>query len=646
MRTHKTIPLPTLILVSILTGWGCGRFTASAPSVGEAPQEQLQTVESQHSDATPAYASPWLNVQPAVQYVGDDACASCHVEHSKSFQHHSMGRSLAPTAAASSIEGWGTEQRNPFSARGVEYRVEKRGGKTFHVETLRNDMGKLLARIEREANFAVGSGVSGRSYLFERDGFLLMSSLTWYPRQQIWDLSPGYSVRNHHFSRPVTAECLFCHCNSVSKVPDTLNRYVPPIFNGFSIGCERCHGPGSLHVRARQESRVFEKIDRTIVNPRHLEPELREAVCQQCHLQGQHRVARRGKDTFDFRPGLPLQDFITVFLRHPNLVTNDKFVGQVEQMYGSKCFQGSGGRMGCTTCHDPHVLLPAGQRAAWHRQRCLNCHENHGCSLPVNERLRQSKDDSCIQCHMPVDEANITHTAFSDHRIRRRPDTKITEVPRRLPQGELPLVPFRRPDRMADRSEMERDLGIALMLMAENHEETLQRSLAQEAVALLKADRAESMLDLPAWEARANALWTLGRHEEAADAFAKLLGKSPRLESALSSAAGLATEMGRYRAARRYWESVIAINPYRWRYRLGLATVHARQQDWHSALYQCQQGIQLHPFAKELRQLAVTCQLALGNPDLAREELEVLLALEPGEAERHRAWFAELLRDR
>ena len=43
-------------------------------------------------------------------------------------------------------------------------------------------------------------------------------------------------------------KCLFCHCNAVEPVADTLNRYRPPLFRGHAIGCERCHGPGELHV--------------------------------------------------------------------------------------------------------------------------------------------------------------------------------------------------------------------------------------------------------------------------------------------------------------------------------------------------------------------------------------------------------------
>ena len=92
----------------------------------------------------------------------------------------------------------------------------------------------------------------------------------------------------------------------------TLNRYEPPIFQGHAIGCERCHGPGELHV---ERGGVSAGPDLTIVNPGRLAPALRESVCQQCHLQGWFRFPRAGRDSFDFRPGLPLHRFLAVFVR-------------------------------------------------------------------------------------------------------------------------------------------------------------------------------------------------------------------------------------------------------------------------------------------------------------------------------------------
>src|SRR5262249_1800130 len=153
--------------------------------------------------------------------------------------------------------------------------------------------------------------------------------------------APGYKSRNLHFERRVSGDCLFCHSNRVEAIPHRVNQYVEPIFAGYAIGCERCHGPGRLHADSYARGEM-EGTACSIVNPARLEPELREAVCQQCHLQGEVRIPRPGRNPFDYRPGLPLREFLSVYVLVPELRDN-RAVGHVEQMYDSVCFQKSGG---------------------------------------------------------------------------------------------------------------------------------------------------------------------------------------------------------------------------------------------------------------------------------------------------------------
>src|SRR5262249_1823614 len=138
------------------------------------------------------------------------------------------------------------------------------------------------------------------------------SPIAWYTQAGRWDLSPGYEAGNKHFERPIADQCLYCHANHADLVEGSVNRYREPIFQGMTIGCERCHGPGELHV-ARQQ--VVDGKDLSIVNPAHLEPALRDSVCQQCHLQGDVRLVRAGRELYDYRPGLPLHETLAIFFR-------------------------------------------------------------------------------------------------------------------------------------------------------------------------------------------------------------------------------------------------------------------------------------------------------------------------------------------
>ena len=281
--------------------------------------------------------SPWRNARREVKYVGDEACARCHAEIAETFRHHPMGRSMAPISLAPAVGGDRPVGSNAFEAGSSEFTIQRSGGREIHRETRHDRRGQVLAQVEAEVKYAVGSGNWGISYLVEHDGRLFESPISWYSQKARWDLSPGYERDNLHFDRPIEATCLFCHANHVEPVAQSVNRYEEPLFRGYAIGCERCHGPGELHVR-RQE--LVDERDPTIVNPRHLEPRLREAVCEQCHLLGDHRVDRPGRETFDYRPGLATSDFFAIFGRANE---GGKAVGHVEQMRASRCYRESRG---------------------------------------------------------------------------------------------------------------------------------------------------------------------------------------------------------------------------------------------------------------------------------------------------------------
>lgn len=353
--------------------------------------------------------SPYKNAAPGVAYIGDAACTRCHAEIAETYSHHPMGRSMI-TATGVMPEVSGTV----LEVGDLAYSIDRRDGRVFHRETRRDASGRVVGTTEAEVRYVLGSGTRGLSFLVERDGGLSQSPIAWYTQQRSWDLAPKYHEHNLHFDRRISLECLFCHTNRVEMVDGK-----SPVFHGLSIGCERCHGPGELH--ARLPERIDGK-DLTIVNPADLEPrELRESVCNQCHLQGVSRSNLPGRSPFDFRPGLPLDAFVSVSTSEYDPAMRGRAVGQVEQMRKSLCFQQSGGQLGCISCHDPHRLPEPGERIAYYRGRCLECHDDRGCSLPPPTRRLRSPEDDCTACHMPRrDATDVAHTALTDHTIPRR----------------------------------------------------------------------------------------------------------------------------------------------------------------------------------------------------------------------------------
>jgi Tfp pilus assembly protein PilF len=594
-------------------------------------------------DPWAGFVSPYRNTKPGVRYVGDEVCAGCHHRQAESYHTHPMGRSLSPIGSIVSRGQNTTESQNSFEALGAQMRVERRGGKMFQHASVRDTEGHIAVQHEREVHFIIGSGTRTYSYLTNQDGFLLESPITWYAQKRIWDLSPGFS-RTYLAGRPVREPCLFCHCNHAEHREGTENGYRPPFFTGYAIGCERCHGPGELHAAFRGEgSDAVPGADDTIVNPGRLEPVLRDAICQQCHLEGSNRIQRRGTRPYDYRPGLPLHRYLSIFVPSPEFGRVPEFVGHVEQMTLSRCYQASAGKLTCITCHDPHAKPAPEQPITFFRERCLKCHKVDSCHLRLAERQKEA-GDSCIHCHMPRREAHdLPHTAVTDHRILRSPDQAEPERKMNEPGLGAPLIYFYR-DLVGERDpDVARDRGIALMELAWEAPELRQHASAL-AVPLLEDAVKRWPDDFWAWEAKGKVLWLQGRGQEALAGVEKALAFAPREERILEAAGAMATSMGLNEQAKTYWERALAVNPTRALFHASLAEVLARRHEWADAQKACRSALDCDPFNVEARTLLVRCWLQKGNPDQARAELQILLALQPARADELRRWFARQAR--
>jgi predicted CXXCH cytochrome family protein len=540
-----------------------------------------------------SFPTPYRNVRPEVRYVGDAACADCHADVAAAYARHPMSRSLGPVAGVAEVERYGDKAQNPFEKDGFGFEVLHRGARRTH----RARQG--TTRLEADVHYAVGSGARGRTYLVERNGYLFQSPISWYSGKGRWDLTPGLEAAEV-FERPARPGCLFCHTSVVEPVAHTVNRYRgAPLFRGPGIGCERCHGPGELHVATRERGEEPVGLDDTIVNPARLAPGLRDAVCEQCHLQGEVRVVRRGRELFDYRPGLPLHSFVAVFVRRPEFAEGPTVGGHAEQMQASRCFQASAGRLGCTSCHDPHSVPAPAARQAHYQARCLRCHTEDACSRPPGLH------GNCIDCHMPRAGSQIAHTAVADHRIPRRPAPPGVAKPRPLRTGEVPLSHFHGEDDP-------RDLGLALAEVGRTYPK-LGRFLGPTALPLLEAATKAHRDDVAAWEARGFVLWQLGHSAEGLAALETALALAPQRELTLSYAAVLAAARGRKDEAIGYWRRAIAVNPWSAPYHARLARLLAQRRDWEDALAECDRALRLNPFDAPTRELRAECLKRLGK---------------------------------
>jgi hypothetical protein len=638
-----------IVLLAVLGLGAIGGFTTW--SAWHRSHSQTTTEDESWIDGDPrlTYPTRYLNVRPEVKYVGDAACAVCHKEIVESYRHHPMAHSLDPVSEVAAEPRYGSEVGNPFQNEGVSFAVERRGERVFHREYVPNVKGGNLVEAEDEVRYVIGSSKSRTFtyYLIERDDCLFQSPITWYSQKQHWDLSPGMRVRFEHFERRITPACLFCHANRVEPVADSINRYQRPLFRGMGIGCERCHGPGELHAAHPGAAHGDDGADLTIVNPNRpgLAPSLRDAVCEQCHLQGETRVARRGRGTFDYRPGLPLHLFVSAFVRAEESEEDLKFVSHVEQMHSCRCSTESKGALSCTTCHDPHGYPSEERREARHRAACVKCHGESECKASIEER--RTKKDSCVACHMPrrssVEE--VQHTVITDHHIVRRP---TADKQRPLPptaRGKIPIVPFHAASNDLPKAERDYDLAMALLtLVPPEHYGMSEQDVLAAAKPLLDQSLRRWPDDLDALERRAYVYGCLGRFPEALADTEAVLERSPDRQASLLQAARFSAELGRGEEALAHVQRALAISPSASMPHVVRAQIyHARGEfakeanDWRAAL-------RYNPTHVRSRFYLVAALARSGDKKEARAEFDKLMALNPPDADNMRTQLEGLLR--
>lgn len=400
--------------------------------------------EDDAATETTAITDPWLNHHDSAEYVGMDQCRSCHNEIYETFIQTGMGQSFDHATEEKSVAHFGSESIIYDKYSNFYYQSYFRDSVMYIREFRLDGKDTTYSRTEK-VEYIVGSGQHTNSHMYSVNGFFFQMPMTYYAQKEHWDLPPGFEDGyNSRFSRKIGLECMSCHNSLPDFVKGSENKY-ESVPNG--IGCERCHGPGSIHVTdklANNKVDTSKYIDYTIVNPGKLSPELQFDVCQRCHLQG-NAVLKTGKSFYDFRPGMELNTVMTVFM--PKYEgAEDQFImaSHAERLKMSPCFLETEknrvsttdslrpykNAMTCVTCHNPHVSVKETGDATFNA-KCQDCHEKGKSKLvkctedPVKIA---AAENNCVTCHMPSTGAiDIPHVTVHDHYIRRNAKTEISE---------------------------------------------------------------------------------------------------------------------------------------------------------------------------------------------------------------------------
>ncbi|TWT94336.1 cytochrome c3 family protein [Neorhodopirellula pilleata] len=373
-------------------------------------------------------------------YIGSAQCVACHQDQFLGYRDTLHNQTARQTDVALEPKP-GNFVHHPSQNR---YEVKISGNRMVHCEQRLSTDGNLIGETAFPMDVTLGSGTNSTSYLTKIGSFHIESPITHFSDDETWYMSPGYESRSHlSFRRAVTVGCVFCHVGSIQQINHNPYKFE---IREQTIGCERCHGPGKVHAERHRSNDL--KIADTIVNPRSLNRELSEAICQQCHCQGAVELPVAGRDTWDFRPGQRLTDYRVDFQFRSEGSDAMSLVGHVEQLHSSKCYTQSD-TLTCITCHDPHQTPTKENRLEFNRSQCLQCHQDESCVVPQISRIDANAND-CVTCHMPRRDTTVAHFALHNHRIGIHSDSSTpmaadsTEVEPILDIGDLPLAEQKR----------------------------------------------------------------------------------------------------------------------------------------------------------------------------------------------------------
>jgi Tfp pilus assembly protein PilF len=597
MRILRRIPLS-----SLFAAWGFAACS-SADRVGRPVRTaSLDSIEQR-----------FANVATPVAYVGDSTCVGCHAAAAASYAQHSMARSFHAWKPSVRVES--TLVRALLNVpTGYAYRVVDSAGALYQVETRPGDAGTPAHELRRRIDYVMGSGRLARTYFTEENGRLFQLPLTWYADHG-WDFSPGYEVNNARFSRTLPDRCIACHASYPNAAPHLEGKY--PVLRA-GIGCERCHGPGAVHVEARQalaasggatpvrdsSARVHRgAFDSTIVNPARLPLDRRLDVCEQCHVHTSVAVLRERRGAFDFTPGRQLAAQYAFYKNGGDI----DLVSHADRLRQSACFAATKNTdtpLECASCHNPHAA-PA--TTATRNQPCLSCHSGSSLAtrVPVASRTTHTPASDCVSCHMPVvKERTVPHGTFSDHWIR----VPSRETPRSAPPT-LPIEPYFARDRTGPEAARYGAMGKVIYAALANDGRVFETAAAELAPLLasgLDAPHAQFLLGV--------AHWQRGRTKDAQAAFTRAVALDPTNPEALRALAQVTHRLGDTDDALALYARALAVQP-------ALAWVRAEYADVLQQDGQRDAAVREYRAALREQPSLATAHFNLGVALLAQEQL-------------------------
>jgi hypothetical protein len=322
--------------------------------------------------------------------VGRKVCGECHAENYQRHSQHGHASTFHFVVDTDLVSQFAGKQ---FDA-GEDYG-------TYKYET--DSAGKLFVTLESQFGdkpfplpFALGSGHHAQTMLTLVPGLDGQSEgiehrVSCYADNRI-ALTPGHSKKKprspiEFFGASSQGQplqrCIYCHTTRGTVAGEDVQDLIA------NVNCEKCHGPGSEHVRLARRN---DKPPPYSIGQDTWDGESELQLCGDCH-----RMPRSVSEE-EIR-------------EYPDLLVRFQPIGLLR----SRCYLGSKRELRCTTCHNPHQTLQE-LATADHVQDCLGCHQP-GAAAHVACPVQP--ETGCIECHMPPIQLD-GGLSFHDHWIRVR----------------------------------------------------------------------------------------------------------------------------------------------------------------------------------------------------------------------------------
>jgi tetratricopeptide (TPR) repeat protein len=242
--------------------------------------------------------------------------------------------------------------------------------------------------------------------------------------------------------------------------------------------------------------------------------------------------------------------------------------------------------------------------------------------MPLDERQKQSTEDSCIQCHMPKsDISNVPHTVQTDHRILRTPQSSPT-----APQMKAWTVVDGAQDRLPA-WEVARARGLAMMTAAVKKRDQAmaikaRQYLVPEGIDPVESPRIIAALanDTESLSAIASSYWLEGLFANARPFWEKTLELEPFHETALSGLIQIDLDSNDLNSAERNAKKLTEFAPAESTHWTQLSTIQWKMTHYADAIKAAEKAIALDPNLDDTRSWLTQAKKKLAEGIIESEE--------------------------